>query len=158
MCMSSRGVQAHRVNPVIREAKSTTYNMLNQNWLSVGCECVLYIFSLYVSKLALNMFSLWQIYYNKYTFYMQIEACNLQIFVGFRGASPPWPPNQGEEPWTWPGGYRPLDPLLLFGLTKCWHLCSNHLPRVSPQIYRLSSIPRSDVPIIADNRLSLDYC
>ena len=89
--MSSRGMQAHRVNPVIRKAKSETCNMLNQNWLSVWCECVLYIFSLYVSKLAFNMFSLWQIYYSKYTFYMQIEACNLQIFVIFIFD----PPNQG---------------------------------------------------------------
>ena len=96
VCKNSRGMQAHRVNPVFEKPiKSATYNMLNQNWLSVGCECVLYIFSLYVSKLALNMFSLWQIYYSKYTFYMQIEACDLQIFVGFRGALPPWPHNQG---------------------------------------------------------------
>ena len=82
--------------------------MLNKNWLSVGCECV-NIFSLYVSKLALNMFSLWQIYYSKYTFYMQIEACDLQIFVAFRGASPPQTPQSGlcpepdqeaTAPWT----------------------------------------------------------
>ena len=91
VCISSRGMQA-------QEAKSATYNMLNQNWLSVGCECVLYIFLLYVFKLALNMFSWWQIYYSKYTFYMQIEACDLHIFVGLRGASPPWPPQSGLRP------------------------------------------------------------
>ena len=82
--------------------------MLNQNWLNVGCECVLYIFSLYVSKLALNMFSLWQIYYSiKYTFYMQIEASDLQIFVGFRGGLRPPDPPIRASPWTRPGGYRP---------------------------------------------------
>ena len=100
VCISSRGnYVGTQGQPCLREAKSATYNVLNQNWLSVGCECVLYIFSLYVSKLSLNMFSLWQIYYSKYTFYMQIEACDLQIFVGVRGAKfAPLTPQSGLRP------------------------------------------------------------
>ena len=81
------------------------------------------------------MFSLWQIYYSKYmyTFYMQIEACNLQLFVGFKGASPPPPlnPQSGFRNTNWWHGAHishRLKCLPRRNFGQKWNISKTHLP------------------------------